>query len=193
MTHDRPLAIGLVACALLHACAGQQFTPQQEWVYTKFPECQTRTNAFNVKLDRVEPNGAWHVTVQQTQTDYNLLAACMKAEWAAQQARLQTDDAEALRWYRAGAEAGNFPSMAVLGHMYATGKGVAKDETEAVRWYRKAADAGERHAMFLLGQMYESGKGGLASDRAQAVSWYRKSATAGYEPAARRLGALGEQ
>jgi hypothetical protein len=138
---SRP-TVGLVALAIA-SCAGPQFTPQQEWVYTKFPECQTRTNALNVKLERVDPDGGWHASSQQTQTDYNLVVACMKEEWAKQVARLQKDDAEALRWYRAGAEAGDPGSMYGLGLMYETGRGgLPRDRAQAVSWYRKSAAAG---------------------------------------------------
>ena len=189
MTHDRvPLAIILVACALLHACAGPAFTPRQEWVLTKFPECQTRTNAFNVKLDRVLPDGRWYTTVMQTQTDFNHLAACMQEEWAAQYARLEKDDAEALRWCRAGAGAGDAYSMTNLGYMYENGKGVPKDAAEAARWYRKGAEGGNAVAMNNLGLVYANGRG-VTKDEAEAARWYRKAADAGY---ARSMFLLGQ-
>lgn len=177
----------VMACALLlTACTGN--TPQQEWVLTKFPECQTRANAFNVKLDRVLPDGSWHSTVSQTQTDYNHLVACMKEEWAAQYARLEKDDAEALRWYRVAADAGDAFSMTKVGYIYATGKGVAKDEAEAARWYRKGADAGNAVAMNNLGLAYAYGRE-VTKDEAEAARWYRKAAEAGY---ARSMFLLGE-
>ena len=145
----------VIAVVTLNACAGPQFTPQQEWVHTKFPECQTRTNALNVRLDRVLPDGRWYTTSQQTQTDFNLVAACMKQEWEAQRVRLEKDDAEALRWYRAAADAGDASSMARMGHMYETGKGVAKDRAEAVRWYRKSAASGYEPAVERLRRLGE--------------------------------------
>ena len=43
------------------------------------------------------------------------------------------DEAEAARWYRKGAEAGDLKAMANLGWMYRNGRGVAKDEAEAAK------------------------------------------------------------
>lgn len=182
------LAVSLVALVSMNACAGPQFTPQQEWVLTKFPECQTRTNALNVTLDRVLPDGRWYTTSQQTQTDHNLVVACMREEWAAQNARLEKDDAEALRWYRTAAEAGDAHSMTRVGFMYATGKGVLKDEAEAAPWYRKGADGGNAVAMNNLGLVYAHGRG-VTKDEAEAARWYRKAADTGY---ARSMFLLGE-
>jgi hypothetical protein len=193
MTRHARLGAGFVVALITSACGSTQFTPRQEWVYTKFPECKNRTNAINVTLERVEPDGRWHTRSAQTQTDFNLVATCMQQEWTAQQERLDQDDAEALRWYRAGVDRGDAWSMTNLGFMYEAGKGVPKDEGEAVIWYRKGAERGNAAAMFLLGRMYESGKGRLTTSRAEAVSWYRKAATAGYEPATKRLRALGEE
>src|SRR5262245_32324777 len=156
--HTR-LRAGLVVALITSACGTAQFTPQQEWVFTKFPECKNRTNAINVTLERVDPDGRWYTRSAQTQTDFNLVAACMEEEWTAQQARLDQDDAEAVRWYRAGAERGDAWSMTNLGFMYATGKGVPKDEAEAVAWYRKGAERGNAVAMSNLGLAYASGRG----------------------------------
>ena len=43
------------------------------------------------------------------------------------------DDAEAVRWYRLGAEQGDAAAQSNLGVMYATGQGVPEDDAEAVR------------------------------------------------------------
>ena len=181
-------AAGFVVVLLVSGCASTQFTPQQEWVFTKFPECKNRTNAINVKLDRVEPNGRWHSSVDQTQTDFNLVAACMREEWAAQSARLEQDDAEAFRWYRSAAERGDASAMNRVGFRYEVGKGVAKDEVEAVKWYRKGAEGGNSVAMSNLGLAYANGRG-VTKDEAEAVRWYRKASDAGY---ARSMFLLGE-
>jgi TPR repeat protein len=87
-------------------------------------------------------------------------------------------DAEALRWFRKAADAGNAGAMSNLGSLYVTGKGVAKDEAEALRWFRKAADAGNAGAMSNLGSLYVTGKG-VAKDEAEALRWFRKAAEAG--------------
>jgi hypothetical protein len=62
---------------LLAACA-PTLTPQQEWVMTTFEQCRTETGGWNARLDRVEPDGTFHVTMAQTQTDYNRVVACMR-------------------------------------------------------------------------------------------------------------------
>lgn len=37
----------------------------------------TETGGWNARLDRVEPDGRFHVTVAQTQTDDTRVVACM--------------------------------------------------------------------------------------------------------------------
>jgi hypothetical protein len=44
------------------------------------------------------------------------------------------DDAEAVRWYRRAAAAGNPSAQYNLGLMYANGEGVARDRTRAYVW-----------------------------------------------------------
>lgn len=194
------LAVALVTATA--ACSVARNTPQQEWVLVKFRECQTLTNAINVTLDRVTPEGRYYMTVAQTQTEGNRLVACMRDDevsvriyrreaeagtgWAMSElgymyetgrGGLARDDAEAVKWYRKGAEARDAGGMSNLGFMYAAGRGgLARDDVEAVTWYRQAADAGNGRGMALLGFMYGAGLGGLAKDEAEAVKWYRKAA-----------------
>src|SRR5271163_2770456 len=99
--------------------------------------------------------------------------------------------AEAVRWYRKAADAGEPGGMSDLGFMYQHGTGVAKDATEAVRWYRKAADAGEPKGMSNLGIMYRDGAG-VATDAAEAVRWFRKAADAGDARGMENLGFMYE-
>lgn len=75
------LTVVLTAAVLIVGCASMRNTPQQEWVMTKFEECRTKTGGWNARLDRVEPDGRYHVTVAQTQTDYNRVEACLKEEF----------------------------------------------------------------------------------------------------------------
>jgi len=182
------LMAGVALALTISACGGQQFTPQQEWVFTKFPECKNRTNAINVTLERVEPDGRWHTRVHSTQTDFNLVAACMKEERDARNARLDEGGPEALRWYRSAAERGDAGAMNRLGFMYETGRGIAKDEVEAAKWYRKGADGGNAVAMSNLGLAYANGRG-VTKDDAEAARWYRKGADAGF---ARSMFLLGD-
>jgi TPR repeat protein len=190
---------------VLLGCAGARLTPEQEWVMAKFDDCKTRTNAINVVLDRVSPDGSWHATMSQTQTEYNRVVACMNSEDGSEpvyrrladagNARAMTslarmyergsgglpkDEAEAAKWYRKGADAGNATAMTNLAIMYSHGNGgLPHDEAESAKWYRRGADAGGRRAMAGLGTMYEAGRGGLEKDEGKALGWYRKSADAG--------------
>jgi TPR repeat protein len=82
------------------------------------------------------------------------------------------NDAEAVRWFRKAAEAGDARAMANLGFMYESGKGVAQDFAEATRWYRKGADAGDNRAKRNLGVMYLLGAGITRND-AEAAKWFR--------------------
>jgi len=75
---------GVAFLLLLAGCA--QNTPQQEWVYKTFNECKTETNALNVSLDRVTPDGRIYFSAFQTQTEVNRVFACMQNK-AAQQGR----------------------------------------------------------------------------------------------------------
>ena len=76
---SRSLFLTLVI-VVVGGCAGANLTPEQEWVMAKFADCKTRTNAINVNLDRVAPNGSWHASMAQTQTEYNRLVECMNSE-----------------------------------------------------------------------------------------------------------------
>lgn len=202
---------------LAGACSATKLTPQQQWTMDKFAECKTITNAINVKLEQVWPDGRWSATVSQTQSEYNHLVACMADEAVSAslyrrhaeggdatamaslgrmyengRGGLAKDDVQAVQWYRRGAEAGNAQAMGRLGLMYERGRGgLAKDIDEAAGWYRKGADAGDQFAMYSMGRVYEVGLG-VTKDRAEAVQWYRKAAALGFTPAADRLKRLGE-
>lgn len=184
---------------------------------TKFAECKTITNAVNVRLDQVRADGSWSATVNQTQSEYNHLVACMQDEAVSvtlyrreadagnasamaelgrmyEQGRggLEKDGTQAVHWYRRGAELGNGQAMASLAYMYERGHGgLAKDMDEAAQWYRKGAGTGDRYAMYFMGRACEFGLG-VTKDRAEAVEWYRKAAASGFTPAAERLKKLGE-
>lgn len=148
-----------------------------------FAECQTRTNAINVSLDQVYPDGRWTATVAQTQSEYNHLVACMQ------------DDTVLANLYRRQADGGDGKAMANLGRMYEEGRGgLTKDDAEAAQWYRRGAEAGNGQAMASLGHMGRAHEFGLGvtKDRAEALRWYRKSAAAGITPAADRAKLLGE-
>jgi hypothetical protein len=68
----------LVLVTVAAGCA-PNLTPQQEWVMTNFESCRNETGGWNARLDRVEADGTFYVTVAQTQTDYNRVVECMRA------------------------------------------------------------------------------------------------------------------
>lgn len=52
------------------------------------------------------------------------------------------DPAEAVKWYRKAAEAGNPTGMCALGKLYEAGSfGLKRDPVEAIKWYRGAIEA----------------------------------------------------
>ncbi len=83
--------------------------------------------------------------------------------------------AEAVRWYRTGAELGNTEAMVQTGDMSFLGLGgMSVDYREAVQWYRKAAERGEPLGMCNLGLVYSTGRG-VAKDEEQGRDWYRRA------------------
>lgn len=80
------------------------------------------------------------------------------------------EDAEAVKWFRRAAEAGNVDAQGSLAFMYASGRGVARDDVEAATWYRRAADRGSAEAQYNLGIAYATGRG-VAQDDLAAHVW----------------------
>jgi TPR repeat protein len=84
----------------------------------------------------------------------------------------------ALRLLRPLAEQGDAHAQALLGTMYAGGRGVPRDDGEAVRWLLHAADQGDPAAQFQLGVMYVKGYG-VPQDYGEAARWYGLAAEQG--------------
>lgn len=63
------------------------------------------------------------------------------------------DNAEAVKWYRLGAEKGDARSQFKLGGMYQYGRGVAENPAEAMKWYHLAAEQGYGDARSALKRM----------------------------------------
>ena len=93
---------------------------------------------------------------------------------------------------RIEAEAGDAEAQYELGQMYANGDDVVQDDVEAVKWIRLAAEAGRTDAQRSLGQIYEKGMG-VSQDDAEAVKWYRLAAEGGSAPAQVDLGFMYEE
>lgn len=87
--------------------------------------------------------------------------------------------AEAIRWYRASAEAGNASGMFNIGAKYEFGIGINKNEEQAAYWYKRAAEGGSGGGMMAYGTLLEEGRG-IARNEAEAIHWYRASAQSGY-------------
>ena len=73
--------------------------------------------------------------------------------------------AEALKWYRLAAAAGDDGAQNNLGHMYESGNGVKQSYSDAAQWFRRAADQGLAAAQYNLGVLYDNGHGVAATIR----------------------------
>jgi TPR repeat protein len=76
-----------------------------------------------------------------------------------------------------------------LGHMYSTGKGVARSESHACYWYYRAAEQGLAEAQFSLGLACIEGRG-VAINQNRAVTWLKRAADQGHADAQGVLGAM---
>ena len=91
---------------------------------------------------------------------------------------LETNYAEAAKWYQKAATQGSVRGQIGLGYSYQYGEGVEKNAEEAVKWYRKAAEQGFADAQCNLGFMYDTGQG-VEKNAEEAVKWYLKAAEQG--------------
>lgn len=104
---------------------------------------------------------------------------------------VETNDAEALKWYRKAAEQGNAAAQNNIGVMYQYGRGVKQDYNEAVGWYRRSAEKGNTTAQNNIGSMYEHGYG-VSKNYMEALNWYRRAAEQGDATAQNNIGAIYE-
>ena len=87
-------------------------------------------------------------------------------------------DAPSLAALKRAAQAGSTDAEALLGAVYAGGRGVARDYRKAYEWSLKAALHGDAKSEVLLGFLYMDGKG-VTKDSGKAAQWYRKAASQG--------------
>lgn len=73
---------------------------------------------------------------------------------------LQSDYAEALRWWQKAAAQGDGGAEVALGNAYSDGRGVAADGAQAIRWWERAAKRGDKAADLNLARTYLIGRGG---------------------------------
>jgi hypothetical protein len=68
------------------------------------------------------------------------------------------------------ADGGDARAQAILGYMYATGRGVPQSYVEAASWYRRAAEQGHPTAQYMLGLAFDKGQG-VPQDYVEAYKW----------------------
>src|SRR5205814_7779204 len=96
---------------------------------------------------------------------------------------VKQDMAQAARWFRQAAEAGNPMAEYNLGLLYSEqlfseGKTEADDDKQAALWLGKAAEHGVVAAQNNLGVLYADGRG-VEKDLVQAYKWFSLAAEAG--------------
>ncbi len=101
--------------------------------------------------------------------------------------------AEALKWYRRGADLDDVSSQTHLAEMYLEGWGVKRDLTEALRWFMPSASRGYALSEYKVGLVYQQGDSKVRRDMTQAVEWFSKSAAKGFARAQNDLGVLYEK
>ena len=85
---------------------------------------------------------------------------------------------EAVRWYRAAAEAGVVAAQWIVAQNTFIGAWGPRDPEEAAAWFRRAAEAGHAGAQLQLGVMYCTADG-VPRDLAEGTAWYRRAAEQG--------------
>ena len=119
-----------------------------------------------------------HVSAEKSIVAMTALGKCYQEGFG-----VETNDGEAVKWYKKAAELGDARAQSRPGYCYRQGKGVAKDTSESA----KAAEQGDTAGQTMLGVLYERGDG-VKKDLEKAVSWYQKAATQGKSIAQYYLG-----
>ena len=87
------------------------------------------------------------------------------------------------------AEGGLPEAQALLGAMYAHGRGVPPDPAEAIKWFRKGIAQDNHWAQHNLGYMFSQGYG-VQQNYFKAAKWFRKAANQGNADSQSNLGAM---
>jgi uncharacterized protein len=93
------------------------------------------------------------------------------------------DAAQAVTWFRRGAELGNADAMVRLGAALLSGTGVKTDPVEALKWIERGAAVDQPVALATLAALYDQGKL-VTADPAKARELYARAAERGYGLAA---------
>ena len=92
--------------------------------------------------------------------------------------KVRRDYAQALIWYRRGAEQGNADSQFQLGGLYHFGHGVPQDDVQGFSWIMKAAEQGHGVAEFFIATSYGEGWG-VPKDDAHRFFWLNRASEDG--------------
>lgn len=96
---------------------------------------------------------------------------------------VETDLAEAHKYFLKSAKANNPEAQYVVYTLYYEGLGVEADTTKAIRWLERAANSGMDDAMIELGDYYNE-----ISEYSDAFEWYTMADSAGIPLAKYKLG-----
>jgi len=113
------------------------------------------------------------------------------AKMYAEGVAISQNDAESVRWYRAGAERGDKDAQVNLGEALIAGRGAPQNYAEARKWCELAAKQASPEGQYCLGNLYRAGLG-VAKDTPQAVRYLTSSARFNNVPAMRALGEMYE-
>jgi TPR repeat protein len=102
---------------------------------------------------------------------------------------VEKNPAEALRWYRQGAETGHPMGQCLLACSYLFGEGTDSDYREAVRWYGMAAAQEFWPAQVNLAFLLDGGFG-ARRDEGAALRLYTDAGKAGFAPALYEAGRI---
>lgn len=98
--------------------------------------------------------------------------------------------AEAAKWYREAALAGNIEAEFRLARLVSKGaKGLTKDLVTAAKLYEAAANSGHLESQNAMGLAYQNGLG-VGMSEAKAAEWYKKAAGGNLAAAQNNLGIL---
>ncbi len=126
----------------------------------------------------------------QTQVDHELMELRQKANTGDRAAEFslaqhyadsggESNQMEAVKWYRKAAERGDATAQYFLSFYYLSGAGgVESNRSEAVKWCRKAAEQGLSDAQAALGSCYANGYG-VPKDLVEAYKWFNIAASQG--------------
>ncbi len=101
--------------------------------------------------------------------------------------------AEALKWYRRGADLGDVSAQTHLADLYFYGHGVEKNYAEALKWLLPSARNDYAFAQYKIGQVYQTGDRTVRKDLVKAIEWFERAAEQGFARAQNDLGFIYER